>query len=252
MSRTQNILLAVHIPKTGGMTFKDMLADIFQERFVWVKGNKVEDHVPDETRTLVSAQNKKGDGLTVVYGHYFLDPFVDSYPDAKLACWIRDPVQRLLSDYYYRERSGAGMNYGSDEIDNEENIYSFVSQPHHHNTLSRMIGRSDISKFDFVGSTEEFEKSLALFSAIFSTKKAYSHKNKILRRILKLFKTNEVHVKHRNRNPDRKSALYPVSEELKQRILALNRDDEILYQAGLARFEELVKRWLDQDTPGRV
>jgi len=43
-----------------------------------------------------------------------------------------------------------------------------------------------------------------------------------------------------------------VSEELKQRILALNRDDEILYQAGLARFEELVKRWLDQDTPGRV
>jgi hypothetical protein len=71
--------------------------------------------------------------------------------------------------------------------------------------MSNMLENHKIEDFDFVGLTEEFDKSMDLFSKIFDTNKAYTHKNKIILGIVKFFKMNEIHVKYKNRNTNRKS-----------------------------------------------
>jgi hypothetical protein len=245
MSHKQEILLSVHIPKTGGTTFNNILHDIYQEHFILVKQDGIAEHVSTDVKNAVSNQAKDGH-VSVIHGHYYLDPFRDCYPDAKLAVWLRYPIQRLLSNYYYSERSGVGMGCSPEELHNEDLIYKFVDQPHHHNTMTKMIGRSKIDEFAFIGITEDFEKSMALFSRIFSTKKAFTHKRRLIIKIMKFFKKNEIHVKHRNRNPDRKSPFYEISDELRTKILQLNRDDDALYQAGIARYQHLCSGWFGE------
>jgi Sulfotransferase family len=239
----QQIILAVHIPKTGGTTFKNMLLNIYKEEFLKVEGKGIAENVSDDIK-LAAEQQAKADRPCVIYGHYYLDPFHAIYPHAQLVVWLRDPAQRLLSNYFYAERSGVGVGHSQEELYKEDNIYKFISQPQHYNTMSKMIGNHKIEEFDFVGLTEEFDKSLELFSAVFATQKLATHPNKIVAKIFKILKRDEVHVKSKNRNPDRKSKIYDISENLHKEIVSLNADDYALFNEGKAYFEKLCKRWL--------
>lgn len=237
-----NILLSLHLPKTGGTTFKYLMREIYKDQMIEIKGGFV-NHVDDSIKREVEKKQSEH-ASCVIYGHYYLDKFHAVYPQAKLAVWLRDPVQRLLSQYFYKERTGDGVGYTEEELHNEGNIYKFVSQPDRQNIMSNMIGNHKIEDFDFVGLTEEFDKSMDLFSKIFSTKKAYTHKSKIILGIVKFFKMNEIHVKYKNRNPNRKSGEYEISENLRQAILDINKEDTALYAAGKEQFEKLCRTWL--------
>ncbi|MGB3545450.1 MAG: hypothetical protein WBA17_00635, partial [Saprospiraceae bacterium] len=98
-------LLSVHIPKTAGTSFRHTLREVYGEQAVirldiplagrgkTVRINEIEytgGHLPV--------------GTTVAHGHFSPALFREKFPDAPevpLITWLRDPVDRVISNYFY-------------------------------------------------------------------------------------------------------------------------------------------------------
>lgn len=243
-----DILLAVHIPKTGGTTFKNILRQIYKDRFIRVRNKTGHNQsVSDEIKLAVKQQASKKHAC-VIYGHYYLDPFYAEYPRAKLVVWLRDPLQRVLSNYFFNLRSSGIDFHADDQKSKEESILKYISDEKRQNVMSKMIGNHKIEDFNYVGITEEYAKSLTLSRTVFRAKEIRAHNSRHTVRALNLLQPGRVHVMARKINPNQKSVRYEVSESLRQKILDVNATDVALYRAGKEHFDNLCQAWLPSST----
>lgn len=95
-------LVFEHIPKCGGTTINDYLRSQYRpHRIFCVNGRKPAERI----RLFKSFPEKKRHAYNLVYGHGAnqLRPYV--HPDALTATVFRDPIERIVSHYYYVCRS---------------------------------------------------------------------------------------------------------------------------------------------------
>jgi len=210
LSPQARMVLSLHIPKTAGLTFSRLLAEIFGEDFYrsyWetsdCRGRAVADF-PENARC--------------IHGHFCPDLLLARYPSALLLTWVRDPVQRVASLYHYWQREPDWRHPLCRTLHaGRLSLLEFARQDAARNEMSRFFGRLQPEDFSFIGIFEELPASLELF--------------------FRRFDLAPRPVSHGHRNPERSTGRYAIPADERAEIAALNSADGALYRECVAQFQ---------------
>ena len=134
-------IVSVHIPKTAGSSFRTLLTQIY--------GNRLALDYGGEVTGLGSAE--------VVHGHFAATKYLERFPDAKIITWLRHPVERVISYYYYWLRTERHGNPNHDYfLDNKLSLLEFARFPPLRREIASYIEGVDPGRFFFVGIVERY------------------------------------------------------------------------------------------------
>ncbi|MDB6094194.1 MAG: hypothetical protein JWM32_1756 [Verrucomicrobia bacterium] len=209
------MVLSIHIPKTGGASFRRILADFFQEDFLLKYWQMTDAHG--------QAVAAVPSNIRCIHGHFVPDELLPQFPNAELITWVREPVERIISSYFHRRRDPDWQNPITREM-HEKNLslIEFASLDLMRNEMSRYLGTRRPSDFAFVGCSDQFETSISRFRTQFGLR--------------------DVSTPRENCNPDRHTDRYPIDSEIRRKIAALNERDVSLYQEVCASTLETASR----------
>jgi len=201
------MLVSIHIPKCAGTTFRHILEGIYGRRMwanygaIFTREQARPDLVPPDT--------------ACIHGHFFADAFADLFPQGRLVTWVRHPVERVLSNYYFFLRhpeipDGCCQALHRDRL----TLRQFADLEWMRNESTRYLAGKSFRDFAFVGVTEQFSRSLTRFQAVFGG-------------CLPAVEP------HDNVNPDRRTENYPVSGADYGYILERNLTDLRWYQQAV-------------------
>ena len=220
------MLIFVHIPKTAGTTFKNLLGNAgIQHNEVIDIDSDITDVKYNTRRGLPGAVSvNPGSSIKVITGHFSASRILSILPPnlngIELISWVRNPIQRMISNYhyylkggtYYGERSLASRKY--DIID----IKTYCTHVDKNNTLNQFID-IPIDKFKFIGISEHFEKELIRFKDVSGLD----------------LNPKQTEIVNRNINPEKKNAYedYIIDKDLEKEFVKYNLEDYNLYNKCL-------------------
>jgi len=158
------MLISVHIPKTGGASFKTLLQSHFGDKML-----EVYNDCPMNKNTLfrnISAilSMIKSTGLSnkydCIHGH-FLPIKYRLIKKKSYVIWLREPAERLVSRYYHWKRNYLRNNKNKNRFvkNIDISVKEFCSIKHYQNIYSKYLWGMKIEMFDFIGITENYENS---------------------------------------------------------------------------------------------
>ena len=266
MKDNDKIILSIHIPKTGGTTFRNLLEQVFGEDLYFYYPHHLEHKIqfPEKNvfdyskRRIVKSDFPNEDylikqedytipekTLKCIHGHFRTDKFSKKFTDAEYITWFRDPVQALMSGYKHavrhpediNERLAKALN-GNLEIENFMN--SIIPNPQ-----KRFICKKSLDDFKFIGITEEYERSIKLFCKIFDielpekidTENINPDREKNKSKFSKMLNNKLINKFFPYRN------FYKVSSNVRNIIISKNPEDVKLYKEAKLRFAALCKQY---------
>ena len=211
-------LISLHIPKSGGTSFYKTLRGVYGKDTV----ARV-DYKPHLKKLLVNkrefVKDAFPDNIKVIHGHIrhnALEKYINLSKDVKIITWLRNPVERIISDYYYvismlneRYRFDPYNPYILKRI--TKSLLEFAAMEAEQNRISRFLGDIKPEELYFVGILEYFEEDLEHLSKRLNWK-SYATAN-----------VNKTKNKSHN-----------ISEEVIEKIRELNRKDMDLYEKALS------------------
>jgi hypothetical protein len=218
------MIVSVHIGKTGGATFLEILkrscGSTLLTDYSDLPSSPMHKWVA-LSRRLRPRNFPVPAGTTIIHGHFTAKKYLRQFPEARLAVWLRDPVERTLSHYSYWKRNPDATNPACRRAMKDGfNLERFIALDSLRNLQSRYVDGIPLSRFAFVGITEHYERSLALFARIFDIDTRFT-------------------VEARHINPEKASGRYAVDERVRRLIEHANASDMRLYHEALKRFQEL-------------
>ncbi len=203
------MLLSVHIPKTAGVSFRNIIKEHFgpgYAQYYWEYTDAWGRTHPDVPP-----------GASCLHGHFVADQLAGRFPGANLVAWVRDPVERVASSYYHRLRDPDPRNWISRQVHAEKlDLVEFAEIPETQNEMAHFMGRMRPWDFDFIGIAEHFDESLARFCRQFGLPPQRSRRD--------------------NCNPEQACARYGIPEDQREKIQRLNEGDAEIYAACLEIF----------------
>lgn len=165
----QNLeLISVHIPKCGGTTFGDILHRIYVHQYRHIVGPFEIEQTPYDIRC--------------IHGHFSFEPeWLEIYPNVKICTWIRNPVDRLISYYFYwgNYRFGPGMRPNPNHLKMKiraYDIFEFAKQEFIKNKMFDFIEHISLDDIDFIGDISNYHSDLLRLAEIMNWKNpALSH-----------------------------------------------------------------------------
>lgn len=210
------MILSVHIPKTGGISFRNIIKEHFADKYAqcyWEitdAWGRVHPTVPPWVECL--------------HGHFALTQFEPLFPDANCITWVRDPVERVISSYFHRLREPDPRNWITCKVHQERlTLAEFVEIPEVQNEMAHFLGARGPQDFDFVGVMEDFDSSLREFCTQFGLPCQSARRDNV--------------------NPTRAGAEYAIAPELRRRIKMLNFRDGEIYRRSLELRAARSKTW---------
>ncbi|MDX5324971.1 MAG: sulfotransferase family protein [Bacteroidota bacterium] len=153
-------IISVHVPKTGGVSFRSYLRQRLGHHLRYVYDDSSLKRINlGRTPLLLPWQ-------TAIHGHFFLHPeFLKAHPKARVITWLRDPLERTISHYYYWKNYDLGReSYFAKFKEKDPSLLEFVTDPDFAYVLDtyqfhfRLVKPEQIH---FIGRTEYFEEDLA-------------------------------------------------------------------------------------------
>lgn len=163
-------LISIHIPKTGGTSFRLVLEEVYGKKNIqqWYSPAR-------HNESIVLDKSAR-----VLHGHISLKIYrklVSDYPfctETPVITWIRDPVERLISEYYYF------YNVISDQLSSYMNktpglknrmvrtLIEYARFYAKRNMYPRYLspGWAEKGQLLFVGQTEQFQDDIIRLSKI--------------------------------------------------------------------------------------
>lgn len=148
-------MVSVHVPKTAGSSFTLTLHQVFGNR-LWL------DH---------GAPADPPSWATCVHGHARAADRLRQYPDAPLVGWVRDPVERLLSQWRYWMRRPDPGNEVCRQL-HDERLGPVELAELMPDVQAMMLG-DDLDAYDFVGIVERAELSMTAFRQLMDAPGAF-------------------------------------------------------------------------------
>lgn len=146
-------LISVHIPKTAGTAFRHVLIEVYGYAGV------LEDYPPDRIQQLEQPIPPE---VKVIHGHFAADKYQTLFPEAKKIVWLRHPLFRLISEYFFAKTINDRANaIHAQLLEKNLGILEFAQIPQMRNFLSQKIAGVQLEKFDFVGIQEFYREDLA-------------------------------------------------------------------------------------------
>jgi hypothetical protein len=100
-----------------------------------------------------------------IHGHFVADAFSEVFPEATLVTWLRHPVERLVSNYHYFLRCPGQDDLFSRALNEGHlTLREFADMEGMRNVAFRHFGEKRLQDFRFVGITERFADSMAVFN----------------------------------------------------------------------------------------
>ena len=229
-SKNQKLIISIHIPKTGGTTFVDVLRKCAEEVLyldyshevglgstaLFRRGKRLKAPFESVVDDLESLQ-----GRSVIHGHFAPKKYSGRFPNAIYVTWLRDPVERVVSHYFYWQRSYLPGDARWEQVAMQKmSLEQFAQLDFARDVYSRWFSPLGVERFDFVGIMEEYDRSLEMFRRLICPE-------------IQLDSTL------RNQNPNRGGNFYDLGPELRRKILELNQRDAYVYLDGVRRFRSL-------------
>jgi hypothetical protein len=216
------MIIVTHVEKTAGTSFRHYLAEVFGDRLLQDYPALPRPPLPRWRRLLIRLGCERAAfpaRLACIIGHFDATHYERLFRNAAHAIWLRDPVDRVLSHYFYNRRHPEWV-----EGDwSNTTLAEFVETESERNRQTKRLAGKPLSAFAFVGVTEQYEASTKLFAHMFRLPPPQE-----MRRM--------------NFNPERLQQHYALTPEFRRRVQELNRDDVDLYVRGFARFQELCRQ----------
>lgn len=219
-------LVSVHVPKSAGVSFQKHLTHLVGNRAIWDYNHTDRpDYEPEPPSPYILAQLRTNK-TTVIHGHFFLSKY-RHIPGLQRAMWFRDPVQRLLSHYYYWLRA-PDMDHPNCRLLHERglSVVDFAKLPELRNIFTRFLDGESLKELNWFGIVEDYQASIDLFYAMYAVD-----------RNPKEFKI------HENKNLGRGNETYELDKISMDAIEKLNGDDIGLYDWAQLKFMELTERY---------
>jgi hypothetical protein len=213
-------LVSVHIPKTAGTSFRNTLKEVYGTDQVVRLDVNLEDEVIRVNEQLWN-RKKLSKEVQVVHGHFsphLFEKYFRSSP-APFVTWLRDPVERVISNYYYLEKrlkeelqeEKKGLNILSKM---QRSLPEYVADPLNQNRIAKFLQGRSLDDFAFVGIQEYYADDLQQLGRILSWKE----------------------VPHYHHNATGKSRA--VGDALREEIIRCNQEDVALYKHALSLREK--------------
>ena len=217
-----DLIVSVHVPKTGGVTFREALAEL-------AGAHMVQDYA-DQPLAPRSAWRRLRErlrkvelppGTRVVHGHFVAAKYWRVYPEARYVVWFREPIERLVSHYHYWQREPDLAHPLCRRLVEEKlSLEAFAALPELRDVHARFLGGVPVERFAFVGLTERFDEGMELFARAFCPERAIA-------------------AERRNANPERGGERYDLPPATRRALEDANRIDLALYARARDRYEEL-------------
>lgn len=208
-------LFFMHIPKTAGTSFRLGAQQYFTpERIVYDYGVKSAETSQIAHDCLYNGEFdlwrfKRGcedQNAGMVGGHVNIGRFVHLFGVCNTLTFLRDPLQRMASEYAHFVRHNGY----------EGNFHDFYSRQVMRNRLSKLLRGVDVEAVGFVGLTERYVESLDMLNGLYG-----------------------VDVSHRTDNRAKASLdmKHEIGPEDEKRLNRLNQDDIALYEKTRSLFQ---------------
>jgi hypothetical protein len=223
MSQATELIVSIHVPKTGGETFRDILEELTEGHLQRDYGDRPLAPMSVRQRLrLATARPHLEPGTRAVHGHFIATKYWRRYPDARYMAWFREPVERLASHYYYWKRKPDRKNPTCERLIEEDlSLEAFAALPEMRDVQARFLGEVPPERLAFVGITERYDESIDLFRQAF-------------------YPELPATAERTNANPERGGDGYDLDPSVRATIAALNSADVALYEAATNRFEVLL------------
>lgn len=206
-------LISLHIPKTGGTSFYQSLRTVYGQALSISYRRANYRSALDQYGSLLGSLNGN---KRVLHGHlcYFEIQDIHRNHEAKLICWLRHPLERLLSNYHFFKAGLADPdrnydNYRKNKHRKKESLLTYAAREENQNVMQKFIRGARLEDFFFIGFLDDYEADVA--------------------RLGRLLDWPEISSQHLNpgRYSDRAATL---DEATRQQLLAWNAEDLELYE----------------------
>ncbi len=224
------MILSIHIPKAAGQSFRLRLQSTFGPRALIDYGDWVGVDTPDAVahrRRRRQEMRARNDELLrdydVIHGHFVADKYLGLFPIAEFAAFFRDPYQQAMSHYQFFLRHPEIDNpaiklFHDTRMSPPEFIAAFPD------IQTRYLGSLTVADLAMVGLFEQYERSVALFEAVFGRKLAPE-------------------TARENVNPDRRGDAYAVDAAVRKAVDTYRAGDLEAYRRAQAMFTRLSVRY---------
>ena len=213
-------LVSIHIPKTAGTSFRNILKNVYGEKEVIRFDISNRRGITIEEKVLKSKKLSKK--IKVIHGHFTyrnLTKMVALSDNVPIITWLRDPIKRVISNYYYLEEK---IIEGLEDVKNglgilsklQKTLIEYARVDDNCNRMSRFLKGIELEELAFVGIQEYFDEDLLYLSQLLGIANIESLKQNV---------TN---------NPRR--VFDEISKDTIEEIKELNLEDIELYEKGLS------------------
>lgn len=206
-------LISIHIGKTAGTSFREILSNTYgQSNVLW-------DYAPYKYHPPTPLP----ENIRAIHGHIPIRKYSGYFPEAKRIVWLRHPLYRLISEYYFAQHYKDEHNLLHRElVEKNLGFRDFVEHPAAQNIMSRQIAGLELKDFFFIGLQEHYAADLLVLEDLMG------------------WTRYEVPIKNRNPEPQYKKNLSEIlaDQNLVNRVVELNEKDMILYEEASAFRQE--------------
>lgn len=231
---TQPVFLYLHIPKTAGSA----VISAIREHFLGRKSCEVEgpDYLASEAR-LLDGGSSRADQFDLVTGHFSYGLHRAFARPCHYYAIVRDPVDRLISLYYFTKSTPAHPRYSAA---NDMSLMQYALSgihPEIENCQTKMLSGRPASNFlngVEVCSSEDIDRAIAHLDSSFVSVGVFEHLELSLRMLTAKTGWPNTVVARQNVTLNRPRAS-DISDEERRALESVNRFDLILYRHALDR-----------------
>jgi hypothetical protein len=150
-------LISIHIPKTAGSSLFQLLKKAYGKTSV------LKINIPDPSDGQEIISDEDIDEAQVIHGHLRISDLQDIIlkNDPKIITWLRDPVERVISNYYFSmQRIRAGKARDSKIHTINFSLPEYASLEENRNRASWFLDGIRIHELFFIGLTEYFNADI--------------------------------------------------------------------------------------------
>lgn len=209
-------IVSIHVPKTGGTTFKQVLRQIYHLEEIFFD-------YPHRGELRHKMLTNPKPGIKVIHGHFPSNKYDDKFPEFRKIIWLRDPIKRLISFYFFWKTWQLLVESDAENLApvRESNLtfIEFAEKPEMQNVIkSKFVQEQKLTAFDFVGIQEFFREDLDELKVMLN------------------WPEYQLETQNTNPYPEYKSLLEEVlsSQEIVDKISTINQQDISLYREALS------------------
>ncbi|NND95358.1 MAG: sulfotransferase family 2 domain-containing protein [Flavobacteriales bacterium] len=170
------MIISMHTPKAGGSSFKQLLRKHYG---LSLKGDykDIPKSFEDRTKDAIKFDKRLSSlkilgykmlGVKCIHGHFLPYKYKKLLDDEStiFITWLREPTERLISHYYYWQRTSdkRWTSLHKKVIEEGWSLEEFCLSEEMRNIYGKYLWNFSVDNFDFIGVTEYFEEDVLFFA----------------------------------------------------------------------------------------